>query len=193
MNALLATAICAILSTGMVHASEDELRALTNVTAKDQRVKVALREGAGKVRISILDENGRYLYQKRVKADKDLKLPFNLSQLPEGEYQVKIRRADNPEEKLIHTIVNRAPLPAPNPLVAFGRILDDNSVRLKVIGLEEPGVSIRITDAFGRNVHSEFVDHPEGFSRIYHLRNVDPSGLAISLRDAAGRSKTILL
>lgn len=193
MKTLLATAICALLSVGIAQASEDELKALTSITSQDQRVKVSLREGTGKVSISILDSNGRYLYQKRVKADTDVKLPFNLSQLPEGEYQIKIRRADNPEEKLIHTIINKAPAPLTNPLVAFGKIEDNNSIRLTVVGLDEPGVTVRIDDAFGRKIHQEFVEHPEAFSRIYHLRNVETSGLTISLRDTTGRSKTILL
>ncbi|EKB47457.1 hypothetical protein [Cecembia lonarensis] len=195
MKTLLATALLIGLGLGSVQASDENISFsdMTMVKAQDQRLRVVLQEGIGKVRVSILDANGKYLHQSRLNADRNLIVPFDLSQLPVGEYQVKIKQRGGDEQKVIHHVVTEAKKPEFKPLVAFSRKIDDRAFELTVVGLKEPGVRVQIADVFGRQIFDYTVDHPEAFTKVYRMKNKNVEGVSVRLTDALGRTKSFVL
>lgn len=195
MKALFAFVFLVGLSLSEVHASDENINfsEMTAVKSFDQKVRVVLQEGIGKVRVSILDENGRYLHQSRVNADRNLVVPFNLSQLPEGKYQVKIKQRGGQEQKIIHEVISKPNPIMEKPLIAFKRIIDDRSFELTVVGLKEPGLRVQIADVFGRPIFDHTVDHPEAFSKIYRMKNKDLEGVSVRLTDTLGRTRSFVL
>ncbi|WP_111669964.1 hypothetical protein [Algoriphagus litoralis] len=193
MKTLFTFALAGALSFSSLAAhAADDLMALSNVKANFKKVNVLLKGGVGEAKVSLFDESGRKLHQRKVNVGEgDLVIPYNLTSLPCGEYQVKI---STDEEEVVYTVAtfeHPAPI-AELPLMAYGKVLDDETLNLVVIGLEEPGVQVEIrTESTNKAIHTEEVSQPEGFKKNFKLKGVSPEDVYIYLEDAKGRSKTI--
>ncbi|MBA4299751.1 MAG: hypothetical protein C0433_06515 [Cyclobacterium sp.] len=179
------------LSSFAATAAED-LMAMSNVQAKFKKVIVLLKGGLGEAKISLYNDAGKRLHQKKVKVGEgDIVIPYNLNGLPCGEYQVKIANAD---EEVVYTVATfEKPSPAVElPLMAYGKVLDDQTLNLTVIGLEEPGVDVEIRlEVTNKLLHQEKISQAEGFRKNYKLRGVSPEDVYLNVSDTKGRSKTI--
>jgi hypothetical protein len=191
MKTLLTLALAATLGVTS-YANETNEKALAEVRAKDSKVSVTLREGAGKVRLAILDPEGKKLHQQTLHVKNDLRVPYDLSELPAGEYMVMIESNVNQpfSEKEVFTVETKA-APVALPLMAYGKVIDDDSIKLTVIGLEEPGVKVQIMDSNGKNLYIDKIDEPEAFTRVYTMKNVAIEDVFITVSDKKGRVKTL--
>ena len=194
MKTLFTLALAGALSFSSLAATgaDDDLMALSDVKAKFKKVNVLLREGVGEAKIALYDNSGKKLHQRKVKVgDSDVIVPYNLTDLPCGEYKVRI---STESEQVDYTVATfDKPIPAAQlPLMAYGTIVDDQTVNLTVIGLDEPGieVEIRYTET-NKLLHSEEISEPNGFKKNYRLNGVTPEDVYLSVKDAKGRSKTI--
>lgn len=195
MKKLLTLALAATLGVAsFANASNEGIEELSSVRSKDKKVAINLKEGLGKVKLAVLDSDGKKLHQQYFKVKEDMQIPYDLSQLPAGEYQISIESniKEPNAEKMIYTVETKD-APAPLPLMAYGKSLDENSFRLAVIGLDEPGTKVEILDSFGRPVFSEKIDQPEAFTKIYHLKNLTTKDVSLKVTDATGRTKTLYL
>ena len=189
MKILFAFVLVSAMGLGQLHASEPaaSFAEMAVVKSQDQRVTVFLQEGLGKVSISILNEEGRLLHRNSVNANENLVLPYNLSQLPEGNYKVKIRTKNATEPKVVHQFTSRSNEPMELPLIAYKTKVDNRSVKLKVAGIDEPGVRIQIVDQFDRRLFDQVIEDQEGFAKKFKFRNTNLSGLSIRVSDNNGR------
>lgn len=193
MKTLFTIALAGLISFSSFASNENEdLMALSDVSTQFKHVNVLLKEGVGDARIVILDKDGKKLHQKKIreKAD-DVLVPYNLEDLPCGEYLVEIT---TDEERVVYTIntFNKT-IPAMDlPLMAYGKLVGEHTINLAVIGLMEPGVEVKIKSENGNSViHSEFISTPEGFKKDYTFENVNPQDVYFELTDALGRTKII--
>jgi hypothetical protein len=193
MKILLTLALLAGLGFSPNNDAEKNINELIKVKAQDQRMKVILPEGMGRVDVNILAADGRFIHNSRVNADRNVIVPFDLSQLPDGEYKIKIKQRDGSEQRIIHQVVKEVKTPKEFPLVAYSKKLDDSSFQLTVVGLEKPGVKVEISDSFGKRLFNQVVDHPEAFSKIYRMKNKSLEGLVVRVTDQDGRSRSFLL
>ena len=189
MKILFAFVLVSAMGLGQLHASEPaaSFAEMAVVKSQDQRVTVFLQEGLGKVSISILNEEGRLLHRNSVNANENLVLPYNLSQLPEGNYKVKIRTKNATEPKVVHQFTSRSNEPMELPLIDYKTKVDNRSVKLKVAGIDEPGVRIQIVDQFDRRLFDQVIEDQEGFAKKFKFRNTNLSGLSIRVSDNNGR------
>lgn len=195
MKKLLTLALAATLGVAsFANASNEGIEELSSVRSKDKKVAISLKEGLGKVKLEILDSEGHKLHQQFVKVKEDIQVPYDLSQLPAGEYQVSIESniKEPSADKMVYTFETKE-APAPLPLMAYGKSLDENSFRLAVIGLEEPGTKVEILDSNGKAVFSEKINQEEAFTKIYHLKNMSVKDVSLRVTDATGRTKTLYL
>lgn len=193
MKTLFTFALAALLTSSTLAAVDaEDLMALTNVHATYKKIDVHLKEGVGKAKITILDMTGKRLHQRNVKANEDLRVPYNLNDLPCAEYQVRITTAD---EEVIYTVETKEkiePGPVVYPLVAYGTKLDLNTIKLTVLGLEEAGVDVKIfTEQDDRLVYREFIDEPDGFRKDYKLTGLKVENVYLDITDAKGRNRII--
>jgi hypothetical protein len=194
MKTLFTLALAGALSFSSLAAplADDDLMALSDVRAKFKKVNVLLREGVGEAKIALFDNSGKKLHQRKVKVgDSDIIIPYNLSQLPVGEYKIRISTDDEQVDYTVATFDK--PIPSAQlPLMAYGKLIDDQTINLTVIGLEEPGVEVEIRYADTNKVlHSEYILEEEGFRKNYKLNGVSPEEVFLSVKDAKGRSKAI--
>jgi len=192
MKMLFTFALAGLLATSSFASNEKEdLMALSSVNARFQKVNVLLREGIGKAKIAIMDEDGKMLHQRKIRVQEDVMVPYNLDHLPVGEYQVMITTVD---EEVVYTVetFERVPEIVSYPLMAYGKLIDDHTINLAVIGLNEPGVDVKIRMERGdKIIYQEKIDQVEGFRKDFILNGIDPSEVYFELKDAQGRTRII--
>lgn len=193
MKTLFTFALAGALSfSSLAVNAADDLMELSNVKANFKKVNVLLKGGVGEAKVTIFDEDGNRLHQKKVKVGEgDIVIPYNLNSLPCGEYQVKIA---TDEEEVVYTVATfEHPVPAAElPLMAYGKVVDYETVNLAVIGLNEPGVEVEIRyEDSNKLIHQEEITTPEGFRKNYKLKGVSPEDVYIYVKDTKGRSKTL--
>jgi outer membrane lipoprotein-sorting protein len=192
MKTLFTFALAGLLATSSFAANENkDLMELSSINTKFQKVSVFLKQGIGKTKIAIKDENGKMLHQRNIKVKANVMVPYNLDRLPVGEYQVIISTED---EELIYIVETseRVPEIVEYPLMAYGKLIDDHTINLAVIGLNEPGVDVKIRMERGDKIlYEEKIDQAEGFKKNYVLNGIDPSEVYFELKDALGRTRII--
>lgn len=193
MKTLFKVALVSALSFGAfsVQASED-LKELSAVNTNYKNVKITLKEGVGTAKVSILTPEGKLLSSRKVNVrDENVVVPYNLTNLPAGQYQVKIV---TDEEELFYTVETKdQPIPASKlPLMAYGKSLDEHTVRLAVVGLLEPGVDVKIyASETGKLIHQEQIDQPEGFTKNFSFDGMSTDEVFMEVKDAKGRTKKL--
>jgi len=193
MKTLFTFAIASALTLSSLAANAaDDLKANSDVKANFKKVNVLLKEGVGDAKVAILDPNGKKLHQRKVHVEgQDVVIPYNLTELPCGEYTVRILTEDEEVEYTVETF--EMPIKEESaPLVAFGKEIQGNSINLTVVGLEEPGVEVTLRYAeTDRVILQEEIYQPEGFRKNYKLKGVSPEDVYVQVTDVKGRSKTI--
>ncbi|PZX49576.1 hypothetical protein [Algoriphagus chordae] len=195
MKALLTLALSGLLATSTFAANgPEDLKENSTVHTNYKKISVHLNEGVGKAKIAILDMNGKKLHQRSVKAKDEVHVPYDLNGLPCAEYQVMITTEDEQVTYTVETVEKEEPTPVVYPLMAYGKKVNDYTINLVVIGLEEAGVDVKIKTVAGdRLVHEELVDQPEGFRKNYKLNGVDAEDVYFEVTDAKGRTRTIYI
>ena len=193
MKTLFTVALASALSFGAFSAqASEDLKELSAVNTNYKKVTITLKEGVGAAKVSILTPEGKILSSRKVTVqDENLVVPYNLTNLPAGEYQVRIV---TDEDEVCYTVETMdQPISASElPLMAYGKSLDENTVRLAVIGLLEPGVQVKIfASETGKLIHEEQIDQPEGFTKNFSFAGMQSDQVYMELADAKGRTKTL--
>lgn len=172
--------------------ASDDLRADSDVKANFKKVNVLLKEGVGEAKIAIFDHSGKKLHQKKVKVqDQDVVIPYNLSELPCGEFTVKIESDSEEVEYKVNTFERPAQMAA-SPLTAYGKMTDHNTIELTVIGIVEEGVKVRIREE-GSNtlIYSEDLNVKDAFKKDYALKGLEAQDVYFEVIDTRGQMKSI--
>ncbi|SFB36028.1 T9SS type A sorting domain-containing protein [Algoriphagus aquimarinus] len=195
MKTLFTFALAGLLATSSFAANgPEDLKELSTVHAVYKKIDVHLKEGVGKAKIAIYDMSGKRLHRRTVKANEDLRVPYDLNDLPCGEYQVMITTEDEQVTYTVETVEKVDPAPIVYPLMAYGKKVNDFTINLLVIGLEEAGVEVKIKKVSDdRIVHEEMVDQPEGFRKDYRLNGVHAEDVYFEVTDVKGRTRKIYI
>ncbi|SFU13486.1 hypothetical protein SAMN04489724_4234 [Algoriphagus locisalis] len=193
MKTLLTVALASALSfSSFVASASEDLRALSAVNSNFKKINVTLNEGVGKAKISIMSTDGKVLNNRNVRVKGEtLMLPYNMESLPTGEYLVKIVTED---EEVTYTVETSEKLtPATElPLMAYGKLIDSNTVNLSVFGLNEPGVDVEIiSSANGTVLFTDHITQEEAFRKDYTFTKTNVKDIHLKVTDSQGRSKTL--
>lgn len=169
-------------------AKDKPLKEATSVRAAYQLVHVTIGEPREKVFVSIYDNKGDMIIRKKYKVKEPITIPYNMSRLPVGEYQVKI---ESEEEVAVFDVKTFSKATYKLPLMAYGTLKEQNTVTLLVVGLEKPGVTVNIYDQSGNKIGSEYIDQPEGFSKDYKFVGQKADKVYFQLKDVQGRTKYV--
>lgn len=195
MKALFTFALAGLLATSIFAANgPEDLKEMSTVHANYKKIDVHLKEGVGKAKIAIYDMNGKRLHSRTVKANEDIRVPYDLNSLPCAEYKVKISTDEEEVIYTVETVEKEEPAPAMLPLMAYGKKIDRYTINLLVIGLEVPGVDVKIKKVSDDKViHEETVEQPEGFRKNYRLNGVQPEDVYFEVTDVKGRTRIIYI
>lgn len=182
--------ITLIAAVGISFASIDlhtgkGLAEITVIETQDQSFNLTIKEAVGKVWVTILDEKGKLVDRTLVKADEAVRVPYNLSKLPAGNYTVNVA---SKVETVTFDITTKKPVE--KKLLAYAKVLNNQTVRVKVVGIEKPGVKVVFfEERTHRKVASDFVKEPAGFARNYRLAKINLDEVYMEVTDALGRKK----
>ena len=185
LTSLLALGISFITFAGPNDAT---LMELTSVRCTYKKVRITFKEPMEKVFISILNENGEQFVKTKYKTKEPVTVPYDLSGLPAGDYQVKIETEDEIAIFDVKTVEKKI---VKKPIMAYGKFKNRNTITLLVVGLEKPGVTVDIYNEHNQKVLSEYIDQPEGFSKDYKFVNQKADRIYFHVKDAQGRSKHV--
>jgi len=91
-------------------------------------------------------------------------------------------------ETLTFDITTKKPIE--KKLLAYTKVLNDQTVRVKVVGIEKPGVKVVFfEERTHRKVASDFVKEPAGFARNYKLTKMNIDEVYMEVTDTMGRKK----
>jgi hypothetical protein len=180
----LMTAVLALSIFFTSYASDKSLMEVTSIETKDQRFSVTLKEAVGRVHISVYDGKGRMIDRNLFRANEPLVIPFNLSQLPEGKYRVKVETKD---EEVNFEVSSRKPIE--KKLLAYANVVDAHTISLKVVGIEKPGTSVSIYNQSHRKIASDNIHVLGGFKKNYVLKDMKASDVYMRVTDASGKMK----
>ncbi|RAI94161.1 hypothetical protein [Algoriphagus yeomjeoni] len=194
MKTLFTFALAGLLATSTFANDAEDLKANSSVHTNNKKISVLLNEGVGKAKIAIYDMNGKKLHSRRVKANVDVLVPYDMNSLPCAEYQVMITTDDEEVTYTVETVEKEVPAPKVLPLMAYGKIVDHTTVNLLVIGLEQPGIAVQIKRSKDdKLVFEEMINEPEGFRKNYILNGLDPEEVYFEVTDAIGRTRKIYI
>lgn len=197
MKTLLTFALALSLSTGtFAKEGTSNVAASSYVKTEGKTVKLSLGEDLGKVRMTIKDVNGKTLYRNTMFVKSNVIVPFNLSKLPAGNFFLEVESME--KKDVVGTANFNVETKEPKsemelPLMASGKIVDQNKVRLTVFGLEKPGLKVSIKDESGKLLFKETINEENGFIKYYNFKDSSAKGKVMMLEDVKGRQKTILL
>jgi hypothetical protein len=193
MKKILTMALIATLGLGgYANAANEKLETLTEVKNTNNKVKIILKEGLGKVRLAVLDVNGKKLHQQTVFVKNDIMVPYDLSELPVGQYRLNIETGSkfSTRESSSYEIERRLTKDE-LPLVSYRKDLNHDCIKLTVLGLDLPGVNVQIFDKNGQKVFEENINQPEAFTKIYHLKNMLAKEVTVQVMDGEGRKRVL--
>ncbi len=166
----------------------EPLMELTSVRSTYKKIRVTFKEPMEKVFISILNAEGDLIVKSKYKTKEPVTVPYDLSNLPAGDYRVKV---ETKEEVAIYDVKTVEKKTLEKPLMAYGKFEDKNTINLLVVGLEKPGVTVDIYNELNQKIKSDYIDQPEGFSRKYKFVNQKSAKVYFLVKDSQGRSKHV--
>ncbi|WP_338222354.1 hypothetical protein [Algoriphagus confluentis] len=172
--------------------ASDDLKADSDVKANFKKVNVLLKEGVGEAKIALYDHSGKKLHQKKVKVqDQDVVIPYNLSELPCGEFTIKIESDSEAVEYKVNTF-ERPFQAVASPLTAYGKVTDRSTINLTVIGITEEGVKVQIREK-GSNqiIYSEDLAVKDAFKKDYALKGLEAQDVYFEVMDSRGQMKSL--
>lgn len=183
-----------LVTSGFANEGTMNVKAASHVKVSEKSIVVSLDESLGKVRLAIEDEKGKRLHTQTLFLKSSTRVPFDLSNLPAGNYTVEVASLEkkNTVGKAVYKVVTKeADQPIALPLMASGKVLASNKVKLTVFGLEEPGIDVKIKNQFGRTLFEERINENEGFQKVYHLNDINPKSIVMEVTDIKGRQKNL--
>lgn len=161
------------------------LAEITAIETQDQSFNLTIKEAVGKVWVSIYSEDGRLINRNLVRAKKPIEVPFNLSQLPVGNYTVDVA---SKMESVSFDITTKKKVE--KKLMAYAYKLNDHTVQVKVVGIAKPSVKVAFfEEETHRKVSSDYVTEPAGFAKNYKFVKMDLDKVYMVVTDADGKSK----
>ncbi|EIM73806.1 hypothetical protein A3SI_17222 [Nitritalea halalkaliphila LW7] len=151
------------LGFGATVEAKERLEEMAKVRPVNKKVQVYLAEGLGDVAIRVENLEGQRVFSTRMKVDEVTKLPLNLENLPDGEYLVKIRSAN--QEIVERVELGQRQMRNFTFLTAKAVLESPFSLVLDMVVEDEEPLKVTVRDFEGREVDSEFVSRPGRFQK----------------------------
>ncbi|KEO72426.1 DUF3244 domain-containing protein [Anditalea andensis] len=190
MKTLLTFAVAMGITLSSFAGPKNELATMSSISLKEQKAKITLMEGLGRVKILIKDEKGSTIYFTSHKVKENVVLPINLEELPAGKYTIQIKSKDSSIEYPIETIAKKKNKAS---FKANVKTLGDKFVKVSLYEMIEDGpVTVKVYDKSHRLLLKEYVEGGV-FARKYEFNHIAIQGLYFTLTDKNGYVETYQL
>jgi hypothetical protein len=158
-----------VLAANPIWANEDNtLNALVSVEKIEPgKVQVAYYGKSPRVvRVSIYNEDNQAVFKESIKSITGIKKPYNLTELPYGEYQFKIRVND---EITVHNVKHEAPM-YPGNVMMQAESFGEGKIKTMVMGPGVKNFKLRIYDQNNKLLFQQDINQKENYGRVFNLQ-----------------------
>ena len=142
-------------------------------------------ETAGKVKMSIFNENGSEVFSEIFKDVKSFARPLNFVGMEQGEYTIEL--VDNNGKKIEK--INYFIEPSLKN-VHLTKIANESKYLLAVTNVGTEQITVKIFDSTDQLVLDETMQSNKGFAQVYNMKNLS-GAFTFQVSDQSGNTKTI--
>lgn len=158
-----------VLAANPIWANEDnslnELVSIENI--EPGKVQVAYYGKSPEVvRVSIYNEDNKAVFNENIKSVTGIKKPYNLKELPYGEYQFKIRVND---EVIVHHVKHEAPM-YPGNVIMQAESFGEGKIKTMLMGPGVKDFKLRIYDQDNKLLFQQDINQKENFGRVFNFQ-----------------------
>ncbi len=166
--------------------SKESLKSVTTVKASHEKVYVHFSDAVGKVAVSIYDNKNNLVVKDDFEIKESTIIPYNLSELRHGDFRVRVKTK---VDEAIYPVNTKSEESSKLPIVAYGKVKDQHTINIMVLGIQEPGTQIDIFDNDNCKIGSDKVEVKDGFTRDYRFKHIEAKDIYFRIKDAQGRTK----
>ena len=140
----------------------------------------------GHMKVKILSENNTFIHEQSISYDHSVKVPFDLSNLEEGNYKFQIDGPDmeGTQEVFLSKMHEK-------DVAAFIEDMDDNKVKLTVYRENTP-VTVSLFDEDGHNYYKQQVDSDNNFVQVFDLSDVQDKNMLLVITGSKSKVSKVL-
>jgi hypothetical protein len=158
--------------------------AITNVTGSKLYKVYYKSDKPGKVKVSVISENGDAVFNETLKKVDGFLRPYNFDGLTEGKYTIKVEDEYGKTVEKINYKAGRA-----EKLIQVHKLAGENKYLHSISSPKPEDVFIYIFDDKGNLVHNEIQSINGDFAQVYNLTEM--KSFTIEVSDKFGALKTI--
>jgi hypothetical protein len=137
----------------------------------------------GKVKVTILDEEGQVVFTEKINSQGGFKRPYNFSQLPKGDYTIQIEDVLGAcSEKLSYQDIKWI-----TRVAKLKGAKDKYMVTIPDQGKQR--ASVFVYNQFQELVFTDYINQEGDFVRIYHLKNLEGATIQV-VNQSSGEETT---
>lgn len=119
-----------------------------------------------KVHVQIYNEENKQVFKETIVSKKGIRKPYNLQQLPYGEYKIEVRVAD---ETTVHKVKHEAPR-YPGQVKLQAAAFGEDKVKMLVMGPNYKRFKLRIYDEHNELLYQYDIRQKDNFGRVLNLK-----------------------
>lgn len=183
-TAIIFTALLAVMTSAIVYANDGS--GMTVISQKGSEIfKVIYKGGvSGKVRLNILDAQGKTIHTKIFAGLNGFILPVNFSGLQAGSYTIEV--IDN--KARYQEQVRYLPSSEMKSIHVSQLVREDGKYLLAVADAQDEAITIKIYDEKQRLVYNELKVLSGDFAQVYHIENTR-GHYTFEVADSSGNRK----
>jgi hypothetical protein len=181
LSALLIAISGAVMAGGSDDASSSSEPVITLVPQQSESIYKLIYVSDKKVpvKVTLINNQGQKLQIDRIVNEKGFMRPYNLSNLPTGEYQLEVNDGGSIITKTLQLGILSSR--QKNGSLSVNTTKDEQRVKLTVLGVEDKPVYIKVYDRFNRLVMEDVVDVRKNFSKTYDFSKMSLDGFTFEV------------
>ncbi len=176
---LMTMAFLVFAANPLLAKEENSLETLVSVKVLEPgKVQVAYYGKATEVvRVSIYDNNDKAVFEESIRSTGGVKKPYNLRELPYGNYKFKVRVND---EFTVHDVEYKAPM-YPGNVKMQVKAIDGDKIKMMVMGPGYKDFKLRIYNENNKLLHQQVVRQKDNYGRVFNLKGTNTQSVKVVL------------
>jgi hypothetical protein len=149
--------------------------AVTNVAGSTLFKVYYKSERQAKVKISIINEKGRTIFDETINKVDGFLRPYNFDGLPEGQYTINVEDENGKTVEKVNYKSGRV-----EKLIQVHKLMGENKYMLTILSPKPENVFIYIFDDKDNLIHNEIQSINGQFAQVYNLQDVKSFTIEVS-------------
>jgi hypothetical protein len=171
MKVLVKSAVMAlmVLAANPLLAKDNSLETLVSVkNLEPGKIQLAYYgKTPEKVVVNIYNENNKRVFMETIQSKKGIKKPYDLRELPYGEYSIKVRVDD---EETTHKVSHAVP-EYPGQAKMMATVFGESRVKMLLMSPYQKKFKLRIYDENNELLYQQNIRQQQNFGRVFNFED----------------------